>query len=241
MKIVWEIEQQDIERVQRFVTLHLHNALVQERIERNLKQSKHDISRSEFWYVMVSCLLTTQQRSSSEGKVSQLINAVPFPLTYEVCRLQNDLRGFVQNTLSNFGGIRRVNIIANEIAANLQHLELGLWDKTFEILNNLRSDQTIEGERKAAAFIDDNFKGFGPKQSRNLLQSLGLTKYEIPLDSRVTKWLNEFGFPIHLSAQALSDRNYYHFVSDGFQQLCTKSGIYPCVLDAAIFVSFDKE
>ena len=99
--------------------------------------------------------------------------------------------------------------------------------------------QTAAGDRKAAAFIDDNFKGFGPKQSRNLLQSLGLSKYEIPIDSRITKWLNEFGFPVTLSATGLSDRNYYNFVSNGFQQLCKAAKVTPCVLDAAIFASFD--
>lgn len=81
--------------------------------------------------------------------------------------------------------------------------------------------------------------GFGPKQSRNLLQGLGLTKYEIPIDSRITKWFNEFGFPVKLSASALSDLNYYKFVSKGLRELCDACNIYPCLLDAAIFSSFD--
>jgi hypothetical protein len=34
-------------------------------------------------------------------------------------------------------------------------------------------------------------KGVGPTQARNLLQSLGLTWYEIPLDSRVVRWLRD--------------------------------------------------
>jgi hypothetical protein len=67
------------------------------------------------------------------------------------------------------------------------------------------------------------------------------TRYEIPIDSKVTGWLNEFGFPIRLSAQALSDPNYFGFVSDGVQALCKKAGVLPCVLDAAVFSSFDAE
>jgi len=35
------------------------------------------------------------------------------------------------------------------------------------------------------------------------------------------------------------DRNYYNFVSDGFQRLCKVCEIMPCVLDAVIFSSFD--
>jgi hypothetical protein len=66
-----------------------------------------------------------------------------------------------------------------------------------------------------------------------------LSRYEVPIDSRITKWLNEFGFPIRLTANALADRNYFEFVSDGFQRLAGACGIAPCVLDAAIFSSFD--
>jgi hypothetical protein len=88
--------------------------------------------------------------------------------------------------------------------------------------------------------MEDKFKGFGPKQSRNLLQGLGLSRFEIPIDSRITKWLNAIGFPLKLTANALQDRNYYNFVSDGFQKLCEACEIMPCVLDAAIFSSFDE-
>ncbi len=83
--------------------------------------------------------------------------------------------------------------------------------------------------------------GFGPKQSRNLLQGLGLSRYEIPLDSRIAKWLNKYGFPMMLSAAALGDRNYYGLISDGFQQLAQCCEIMPCVLDAAIFSSIDGD
>ena len=87
----------------------------------------------------------------------------------------------------------------------------------------------------------DGLKGFGPKQSRNLWQTLGLTRFEIPIDSRITKWFNRFGFPLKLSANALSDPNYYDFVMDGIQEVCDASSVYPCVLDAAIFADFDQE
>lgn len=38
----------------------------------------------------------------------------------------------------------------------------------------------------------------------------------------------------------LSCKGYYHFVSDGLQKLCDLSNIYPCVLDAAVFSSYDN-
>jgi hypothetical protein len=66
-------------------------------------------------------------------------------------------------------------------------------------------------------------------------------KVRKPIDSRITGWLNEFGFPITLSADALSDRNYYRFISEGVRELCDACHIYPCLLDAAIFSSYDRE
>jgi hypothetical protein len=83
-------------------------------------------------------------------------------------------------------------------------------------------------------------RGFGPKQSRNLLQWIGLSRYEVPLDSRLTRWLNRLGFPVRLSADLLGSRHYCHFVSSGFQRLSEACGIVPCVLDAAIFASYDE-
>jgi hypothetical protein len=44
-----------------------------------------------------------------------------------------------------------------------------------------------------------------------------------------------------MSAAALADSNYYDFVSEGVQALCAASGVYPCVLDAAIFALKDGD
>lgn len=100
---------------------------------------------------------------------------------------------------------------------------------------------TRETEADVADHIRERFKGFGPKQSRNLLQALGLTRFEIPIDSRVTEWLNSFGFPVHLNANALADIDYYRFVSDGIGKLCASAGVLPCVFDASVFALKDGD
>ena len=119
-------------------------------------------------------------------------------------------------------------------------LEGGLWQELLDRLNSLRPLASQDAEQAAADFLDERFLGLGPKQSRNLLQALGLTCYEVPIDSRVTKWLNDFGFPIPLSPAGLADRNYYKLVSSGIQALCAAAEVKPCLLDAAIFSSFDN-
>jgi hypothetical protein len=169
------------------------------------------------------------------------VSTSPYPLRLDHCLGQADLDSFVTKVLSDFGGLRRSTTIGREAKANLTYLEHGGWPETSEVLEKVRLHPSPDTERHAARFIDKKLHGFGPKQSRNLLQGLGLSRFEVPIDSRITKWLNDFGFPVKLTANALADRNYFEFVSDGFQRLAEACDISPCVLDAAIFSSFDGD
>jgi len=241
MKLLWEIENSDIEKVKFFYDAHKNDTFVKNRIERNINKVLPEVSRSIFWEAMISCLITTQQRSGPGSAVTKFICTKPFPLDYSLCDATGRLDILVEETITDFGGLRRGKTIGEEIQHNYTWLEDRGWQIIFEIIHDLMSNQNVTTERKSAEIIIDKLKGFGPKQSRNLLQSLGLTKYEIPVDSRITKWLTNFGFPVKLSATALSDSNYYNFVLDGFQKLCEASDIYPCAMDAAIFSSFDEE
>jgi hypothetical protein len=239
MKINWQVDDEDIAKVQEFFDLHGENAFVKMRIATNLKDDKPPVTKELFWEVMIACLLTTQQRSGPGSPVTRFISTSPCLLRHELCQVQADLDVFVTTVLSEFGGLRRSTTIGREAKANWSYLEDGGWEATLDVLEKIRKRPCPETERYAARFVDENFRGFGPKQSRNLLQGLGLSRYEVPIDSRITKWLNEFGFPVRLTASALADRNYFEFVSDGFQRLAEACGIAPCVLDAAIFSSFD--
>lgn len=246
MRIDWKIDPDDIKRVKDF-----YNAIknhkeygkdVQDRIERNIIRKKRpDISKQRVWYVLVGCLLTTQQKSGRQGNVYKFIHTKPFPLAYKTClSKRNNVEKYSRQTLSDFKGIRFTNKIPLQISENLTLLEEeGLWADILTELKKLQKKTTRDKEREVADYIDDTFSGFGPKQSRNFLQWLGLSRYEIPIDSRVVKWLKEFGFPGALSVDALSDKDYYHFVSDGIQELCRAGNIYPCALDAAIFTDGD--
>jgi hypothetical protein len=240
MKHTWIIEPGDIEKVKAFLGQHRDSPFVRQRAEWNLRAEKPPLTRDEIWLQMVACLLTTQQRSGPTSAVTRLIQTKPFPLAYDACCKETDVEGFTKRLLTAFGGLRRTNKIASELAANLRLLEDGLWEQMMNVLDGLRRNQQVGAERQTADFVDDQFFGFGPKQSRNLLQSLGLSRYEIPIDSRIIKWLNDFGFPLRLSAPALADRHYYAFVMDGFQRLCEACAVMPCVLDAAIFACFDN-
>lgn len=203
-------------------------------------------SKHRFWKTMIICLCTTQQKSGKGSRVWQFEEIKPFPLSYQECKQKRNLQKYIEKTLSYFK-LRRSKRISEEVEYNFNWLENGGWKDikicSKDLLNCRerrphRSDRHLE--RETANIVRINMKGFGPKQSRNLWQTLGLTRYEIPIDSRLTKWFSKFEFPLRLTSQNLSDPDYYNFVLDGIQEMCYVSGIYPCVLDAAIFSSFDK-
>lgn len=237
MKLQWKFDSKDVKLVKEIVDAHRDNPIVVERFERNLQPKKPPIKKDKFWQVLVSCLVTTRQRSGKGTLVDRFVNRTPFPLKLGICRQSRNLRQLAERTISS-AGLRFNERIAGFVVCNLDSLENGGWKKTMKVISPLRTSHSVQDEREAADFIDTQFKGFGPKQSRNLLQWLGLTQDEIPLDSRITDWLNDHGFPVRLSAAALGDINYYNFISEGVQELCKQSGVKPCVLDAAIFVSF---
>jgi hypothetical protein len=89
-------------------------------------------------------------------------------------------------------------------------------------------------ERDAAQFAAINLEGVGPKQSRNLWQWLGLTRYEIPLDSRVVGWINR-NLSTQVDESKLWDDKYYELILDYVQDVCAKAGVLPCIFDAAAF------
>jgi hypothetical protein len=241
MRIIWQIEQKEIYQLQNFVASQIDNAFVKNRIIKNVEHPPKSISIELFWEVLVGCLLTSQQRSGPKSYVTKFLTTSPFPLSYHHFTEQDDRVGASKQILRSFGGIRFVNRISEQLAQNIEALHKGLWEQTSILLMKLVEQSTSSIEREVTDFVRNCYMGIGPKQSRNLLQGLGLTKYEIPIDSRITKWLNEFGFPVVLSSGALSDPNYYNFVSDGIQAICKECNIFPCVLDAAIFSSFDGE
>ena len=239
MAHTWHIEPQHVAEVRILTERYQDDHLVKYRVAMNIEGHRAEVTRDRFWNLMVFCLMTTQQRSGPDSAVQRFRRTTPFPLGYDLCLGQADVELFVRRTLQNFGGIRYFNRIAGYTTRNLWALEHGLWQETCRTIDALCCEQTPSAERVAAHFVDRRFVGFGAKQARNLLQLLGLTKYEIPIDSRVVKWLKIQGLPVELDE--LTQWVSYDSVSDNLQRLCKDAGVYPCILNAAIFASFDRD
>lgn len=248
MDIQWLIKDSDVELVRAFVSRHRGKSFVRRRIEENVDGEIPPFTRDWFWEAMVSCLLTTQQRSGPHTAVTRFLVTKPFPLRLDACKGCPDLRSFVAETITSFGGLRRANKIAGAVAKNKLWLDGDGWQGIERHAAGLlaqreRAPRPADKwpEREAARFVSGHMAEFGPKQSRNLWQMLGYTRFETPVDSRITKWLNSIGFPVRLSANTLSDHAYYEFVMDGVQALCEACEVHPCVLDACVFASYDEE
>jgi hypothetical protein len=238
MEVEWHVTEADVTRVKKLIDQQADNPLVRSRREKNCATTKRQVDERRFWQQMVSMRLTTQQKSGPKGSVARLARENPFPLSYDATCAAGSVEPFIAQTLRKWGGIRMVDKIAKELTWNFELLQNGEWGPALAHCNRLTVPVSRAIEVEVAEYIQ-KFAGFGPKQSRNLLQALGLTRYEIPIDSRVIDWLNRFGFPIRLSATALSDVNYYSFISDGIQVLCMRCSVLPCILDAAIFALKD--
>lgn len=242
MELGWKITASDVRVLKEFVRTHRRNEFVRRRVKRNVRNERPRVRIDRFWKALLGCLLTTQQRSGPDSAVAEFLRVRPFPLTYRRCTAVASPRRMILQSVKRHGGIRRAPTIANQAVRNLRLLRDGdEWRQTLRKLRRLEKRHRSSDERSVAHYLDRTFAGLGPKQARNLLQMLGLSRYEIPIDSRLTRWLNDFGFPVQLSGAALGDAHYYEFVLDGVQVLCRRAGIKPCVFDAAVFASFDGD
>lgn len=104
----------------------------------------------------------------------------------------------------------------------------------------------MEKERSVARYVRENFYQIGLKQSRNIIQMMGLSQYVTPLDSRIVSILKEYKGIEHIPDEkvalkaALQNESWYLGIEDQLNELCVKLGVKPCILDACAFVSKEQ-
>lgn len=239
MNIKWNISESDIKKVTDFVNQN-KGPFVEKRIGLNIHRQNILIDKDSILKSMLMSILITQQRSDSFSSINIFLTQDPFPLTYSILSHEEHVEHYLRWILQKNNLNKYINKIPAFYSVNFSYLEDSKWLILSKIGELLDDQATKKDERDVADYIDQSFKGFGSMQARSFLQTLGLIKFEIPIDLTIANWLNDFGFPVTLSTTALQDKNYYHFVSDGIQILCEKANIYPCILDAAILSSFNN-
>ena len=238
----WQIKQSDVDCVNRLMEERKNCSIVRARVKKNLAERKPEVKKEKLWQAMLSMRLTTRQHSGPDGAVFRFYTTEPFPLPYDLVSKQEDPASFITNTLNEHGGINYANQIGRQMKENLSILEdASQSDDILASVNRLTKLQSKDVEREVARKILC-FKGFGPKQARNVLQFIGLTRFEIPIDSRMINWINEnTSFPLELDAGLLQSGTGYEAVLDEFQRLCELCDEFPCLVDGVIFASVDGD
>jgi len=242
LEINWHITADDKACVKAILEEQRNKELVLDRYKRNLADTKPRVTKDAFWRAMVCMRLTLFAPDGPEESRNAKFRAQPgFPLAYEVMCKERGIEILIRETIRTYeiGGL--FNKMAHDLAEAFKRLENREWSTALDQCNRLVRLEPRETEIEVADYIN-TFEGFGPWQARGILQELGLTRYEIPINSRVTKWLNEeLKFPFTVTPIAsLYDKHYYKLILDGVCKLCAECETYPCVLAAAIFSAQDE-
>jgi hypothetical protein len=169
-------------------------------------------------------------------------------VSYRECESSGSLKRLVKRELKK-ARLRRGKTISNNLQRIMNNLTAGEWPTLLEHLNTLRRYTTKYKELQVVKYLQQSagvdskktYPGLGPKQARNLIQSMGLSRYVIPLDSRVMRTLSDLGCMFVPGSTGLADEAVYQFVEEGLQEAAKRLGIYPCELDAYAFSGPDTD
>lgn len=215
---------------------------VQKRNKRNVMRKDIKITEDEFWKALAIAILSTQSKNNEEfGKNRRELGIDD----YEKMKTCKD----IPNCVRKLKGIRYTNKKPESIARCMDILQ-EKWEEIKKYLETIRSSTTLEKEREVADYLRKTFKGnqIGLKQSRNIIQMLGLSQYVIPLDSRVMKVLKaNGGIKEPAQKKPLQSRAGYCAIEDQINDLCAKLNgqcgnfvVKPCNFDICAFISEEK-
>ena len=244
MENKWVISKKDIEKIQNICKQKSSHKIYQERLLKNINNKINIyINKEILWESIFKCLLSTRQNSNKDSTINKFIRDNYHSICLSNIIIKTNIEDYILQLLKEVHGIRRYNIIAKEATVIYNFLLKSNWSLLEKIEDLINNKGNKESERNLSNYItnEKDLKGLGPKQSRNLLQMLGATIYEIPIDTRITKWLNENKiFPFKINSNMLSDIEFYCFINDVIIELCEKANVKPCLFDAAVFSLYEK-
>lgn len=226
--------------IHRLVESPMAQSLIDWRLSKNVNGTVSLPDTEDFWKELVLALASSVQPSTEGSPLDRFGQISPFPLRLSLYKTLTDDK--VSGILKQFG-FRFHGNIAGYLRSNFSWLfgngngwgTLLAWFKQLAEQRNTPPAQSQKVlERKAARVLADNLRGIGPKQSRNVIQELGLSRYEIPLDSRVTGWLEE-NFRWGISNYDLSTHKGYEKLLDRVQVVCAEADVLPTIFDAAAY------
>lgn len=253
MDISVKVSQADVDRLKRAYDRWHGHELVQERIQLNVGPNPQAGKVERLWEVLALALTTSQQRSGPGTRIYTLWSTEPCPLsTTQFDKWKPDVATQAASFLKSWGGIRCYNNIGLFMEHNHRLLFTdGGWKRLQPSVQELTAlmaspgqwdERALAVERLACKRVAElGLKGIGNKQCRNWLMNARLLRYELPLDSRVLKFLKPIMTTLPLEQDLLFYESYYLFVEDLVHALCRQAGLLPCVADAVMFLSADGD
>ena len=148
-------------------------------------------------------------------------------LDYQTWYKSRDAEELIQSELSKTR-LRRLNIIANNLARTIDHLENGEWKEFIELLKNLVKRTSKDKERRQPSILQKS-SDLCQKQSRNFIQWVAFSRHEEPIDSRVTLKMKQLVCSFVPSSTTLCDEAANCMVQDGLELIAEQLGTEPCI------------
>lgn len=183
MEITWTFDEADIAACRQFIASQSTQPHVLERRRRNIRRTGIDISPSMVWRALVGCLITTRARSGPGTAVSQFLKSEVALLDVHACLGSNKIRSLAKHALVS-AGLRRSNVVSKQVEHAVKQFRGESWKRLAASLNTIRKYPSLRKEREVAAVAQEMFKGLGPKQSRNFIQWIGLSRYVVLFAAR---------------------------------------------------------
>ncbi|MGP1532134.1 MAG: hypothetical protein ACTTI5_08125 [Treponema sp.] len=238
MKSVWIIDDDVFNKIKKIVDENINSEIAKERMNKNINKIGIDISKNNVWKVLIGCEITTQQKSGKWSVTDKFLNSNSKLLDFDYCKKQDI--SFISKELQT-AGLRRYEKISEWLIQIIQEWESGEWDILLDKLSSINKNHTKDDEKEVISYLmSGKYKGLGLKQSRNFLQWLGLSEYEIPIDSRARKVLKDCGCNFVPGVSALQDKVTYEYLEKGMQLVSERLNIKPCILDACFFASLEN-
>lgn len=237
MELIWKISDSDVLKVVNVIKTN-RDKKVERIINHNIKHIDVEIDKDSILRAMLICLLSSDSEPYPEEKTDQLFNKKPYLLNYQYLLRAGNIEEQLYEIFQAGGLTKYAKKIPGLYASNVEYLTDSNWELEHEIREMAGKDLSVQEERKLADMTDRSFKGFGSKEARSFLLALGVTRYEIPVDFQMIRWLEQMSFPVRFSGHALQDIYFYHFISDGIQKLCEISDTFPCLLYSSVITSY---
>lgn len=204
----------------------------------NIETPRKDlrIDKEVFWEKLVIGILTSNVTNNTDFRKKLNDSEI---LKYKIVKKDLKDREGISKRLKEYK-IGRYDRNSNALMKNMEILDKN-WKETEKFLETLRYDTTLKKERDVAKYLE-LYTQIGLKQSRNIIQMLGLSRYVVPLDRRMNTTINEYGgIEMPKQADPYSSKYGYADIENQINTLCAELNIYPCFFDACVFWSKDDE